>query len=114
MGHIPECDLQSAFDRAFTDHDSTFPLNAYELKDAYGRIIEDTKAQAARERIAAAIAVAGQNAIARKECEQCFDGGFRYVNDPAGSNYRGVVRCNYCDYWWRRDQKRLESEPRKI
>jgi hypothetical protein len=33
------------------------------------------------------------------ECSQCYNSGFRYVPDPQGSKYRGVVRCNECRYW---------------
>ena len=33
------------------------------------------------------------------ECAECFNSGFRYVPDPQGSHYKGVVRCNQCRYW---------------
>lgn len=46
------------------------------------------------------------------ECRDCYNSGFREIDDPQGrigpdgSVYRGVVRCNRCEYWNRRSQQR--------
>ncbi len=42
----------------------------------------------------------------RFECRYCFNSGFREIADPQRqSNYRGVVRCDYCEYWSFRRQR---------
>jgi len=33
------------------------------------------------------------------ECSECFNSGFRAVDDPHGGPNRGVVRCDRCRYW---------------
>lgn len=38
FGIVPEDRLQNAFDRAFRDHDSSFPVNAYDIKTAWEKI----------------------------------------------------------------------------
>lgn len=41
FGLIPEHELQTAFDQAFRAHASTFPVNAYEIKQSYEQIKQD-------------------------------------------------------------------------
>ena len=33
------------------------------------------------------------------ECGECFNSGFREVDDPQGGPNEGVVRCDRCRYW---------------
>lgn len=47
MPIVPEERLQDTFDRAFADHDSNFPVNAYELKTAWEKIKREEKEIAA-------------------------------------------------------------------
>lgn len=41
----------------------------------------------------------------RYECKECFNTGFRQIDDPQGGHYRGVVRCNHCRYWYYHAEK---------
>lgn len=113
MGTIPEQDLQKAFDRAFADHDTSFPVSAYDLKTAYERVIENERVENRRRMTQQSIQeMALSSSRNYWECEHCNGCGFRYVDDPHGSLYRGVVRCDRCEYWARRDMNR--PEPRKL
>ena len=33
------------------------------------------------------------------DCNDCHNSGFRMVDDPAGSRYKGAVRCDRCRFW---------------
>lgn len=45
----------------------------------------------------------------RFECWECFNSGFRSVQDLKHSHYSGVVRCDRCEYWnFRRKAGRME------
>ncbi len=35
----------------------------------------------------------------RFECQDCFNSGYRSVRDPNHPLYKGVVKCNRCEYW---------------
>lgn len=97
MGTVPEIELQKSFDRAFADHASNFPISAYDIKTGYESILRNAEVErdAARQKLiddAVRIAV-----TSRFECPDCFNTGWRYVADPQGSSYRGVVRCDRCN-----------------
>jgi hypothetical protein len=40
---IPENRLQETFERAFSTHDSSFPVSAYDLKDAWKAIADEER-----------------------------------------------------------------------
>lgn len=105
MGIVPEVDLQPSFDRAFADHDSSFPVNAYDLKSAYTRIVTEQreKQQEDHKRFIREQELR-HRLHERPECSHCFNSGFREIDDPNGGPNRGVVRCDRCEYWHRRSQ----------
>jgi len=47
FGLIPAHRLQDAFDRAFAEHESVFPVNAYEIKAAWEKIRSEDRERAA-------------------------------------------------------------------
>ncbi len=100
MGIVPESELQRAFDRAFADHSSNFPISAYDIKDAHERILDDARTAAAKEQAEFMRKMEAERRLKDGfQCRHCFGCGWREVPDPTGAPYRGVVRCNECNYW---------------
>lgn len=100
MGVVPEGDLERSFRKAFEVHTSNFPVSAYDLKSGYEKLIEEERAaKEARHRELLREADERHRHTERFECKSCFNCGFREVPDPQGSNYRGRVKCDRCEYW---------------
>ena len=87
-GVIPEHRINDAFNRAFRDHISNFPLTAYEVKTAYERIAEEEAANRPADD--------GKKHI---ECGRCFGTNFVHVFDLDGQ-VKGVRVGNQprCDH----------------
>ena len=45
FGIIPEQDLRAVFEAAFVNHTGTFPINAYDLKDAWEEFDEQRRSR---------------------------------------------------------------------
>lgn len=74
MGEIPEDELQSAFDWAFKNHTSNFPISAYDLKTAYQEIVENDKAVVEAERKRFMRDLEERDKITKRfECRSCFN-----------------------------------------
>jgi len=100
---VPEERLAEAFKRAIADHDSTFPMSAYELKTAYEKIAEAERTAYSRARQKDLEDLERQNLTANyRECRDCFSTGWKYVkrSDPSGLIHNGVIKCTICNYWW--------------
>jgi hypothetical protein len=100
MGVIPEADLTRSYKRAFRDHASNYAVNAYDLKVAYDKLVEEERAakRAEDDRFMAVAEQRERNGVHRFECEHCFNSGFREIDDPKGGPNRGVVGCDRCYY----------------
>jgi len=103
MGVVPEVELQRCFDRAFADHDSSFPVSAYDVKSAYDAILADERAAEAkrreeRRRQLDAMTTEPKYLI----CDHCYNSGFRQIRNPNDPDGRWVVKCNLCNYWFNR------------
>ena len=86
MGIIPEGELQRSFDHAFKVHTGSFPVSAYDMKDAYLALIEiERKANLERQEAA--------RKDAEPKCDLCFDTGFQIVKRPSGENH--AVKCDH-------------------
>lgn len=104
---IPEQRLDSSFDLAKANHDSSFPINAFDLLKAY-KIIQSEEVRRMRDRHFAKEAeiAAAYNSPHFQPCEHCFGSGFQLqVRRIEGIDTRGAIRCYGCDYWERYKQK---------
>ena len=88
MGLVPENDLQRSFDHAFRIHTGSFPVSAYDLKDAYLNLVEIERKenQERREK--------RDEAVRKGEikCGVCYDTGFR--TEMVGG-YSTAVKCDH-------------------
>jgi len=88
MGTIPELELQRSFDHAFRIHTGSFPVSAYDLKDAYIVLIEIERKenQERREKI--------DEAMRKGEikCGVCYDSGFR---TERVNGYSTAIKCDH-------------------
>lgn len=104
---IPESRLEATYELAKANHESEFPVNAFEFLKAY-KIIQTEEVRRMRERHFAAQAegAAAYNSPHFKPCETCFGCGFKTeVRRFEGIDVKGVTRCYGCDYWERYKQK---------
>lgn len=115
FGIIPEADLIPAFQRAVKDHQSTFPVSAYEVKEAFKKVDSERRQEQA-ELQAKLIERAEKESPNFNVCAQCFGAGFRrtFERDVWGTEHWGVVYCNDCDYWERRRALRTKDGHYKI
>jgi hypothetical protein len=99
FGLVPVDRLQQCFDRAFRDKSDTFPVNAYEVKNAWTKIQADEAARAAE--------AAADAAAERSKVEKCQNKPMHEVVDGVDEGlvefvYGGVngksklMPCPYC------------------
>lgn len=100
MGNVPEGDLQRSFDHAFANHDSNFPVNAYDIIQAYRAMCYAEQERRRKEQVEFLRRQEEQHRLLDKfECCYCFNSGWRTITDPKGGDYKGVIRCDRCEHW---------------
>ena len=102
-----EADLKPAYNQAFKDNKTSFPVNAIMIKNGYEALQEQRKQSIFENSVRNSQA----NASDEKQCPYCFNSGFVSIDIegysiPLQTNnyYRGVRECRFseCDYWQRR------------
>lgn len=103
---IPEERLADAFNRAAKDHSGSFPISAYDIKNAFWELRKD-EVKAQEQRRQREMQELEQRSIQPgfEPCPRCFSCGFRYVvkQEYNGREYSGVIKCDLpgCDHWER-------------
>lgn len=107
--NVPEDKLWDMFNRACKDHQSNFPLAAYEINQAWDNVQKD---DARKPDTAGADEWMGRLGPQWQPCDVCFDTGFVYTSKTFdnGRSYTGVVKSYCCNYW---DKRREYLEKRK-
>jgi hypothetical protein len=106
---IPEKDLKFAFNQAFADNKTDFPVSAMMVKNGYQTLLDQRRKRA----LEADIASSQANASDDYQCPYCFNSGFcgidheGYLIPLQKHNPRGVHKCQAagCEYWERRRAK---------
>lgn len=91
---VPEDRLQDAFDAAFRNHDSSFAVNAYEIKSAWVDLA--TAEQAERERIEAEERSVNRVAYCPNRKNHSTEDGTMLVCNPFNFNEEIELPCGYC------------------
>jgi hypothetical protein len=102
FGIIPENRLITAFRRATADHNSTFPMNAYDLKNAFDRISAEEGRISVRDVELRVQKLDEESRLqSRFECKKCFNCGWEtvWLCDETGRQYRAAKKCYECRYW---------------
>jgi hypothetical protein len=85
---VPENMLQQSFQRAIYDHSGSFPLNFYEVKDAYQKLVGELPTEAR--------SALPESDEATRNCQTCFGSGFVHKFDADGT-ILGLTRKR-CDH----------------
>jgi hypothetical protein len=111
---VPENQLVQSLKRAFDDHDSSFPLTAYELKTAYRQMHAENGRRAAVEaEEARQVERANPAEYGGVKCLRCRDTNVESIYKPDGTFLGARPGCNhlpvYPDDWLFKEHQRLEA-----
>lgn len=97
---VPETRLVDAMDQAVKDHESSFPINAYDLKLAYDKFAAVERAAQMREREKRINEIEELRRLRDAfECKKCFNSGWESVKIDGYSYAKKCYACKYWEFW---------------
>jgi hypothetical protein len=99
---VPESYLADAFQLAAQNHESNFPISAFEVKAAFDQIYREEQKRFRQENFERALELETEIHSPNFEpCVICYGCGFAPTSrtDDTGKSYSGVIKCYSCNYW---------------